>query len=436
MFGADGSATLTFDAGLKIDAPAMVSITNNDETQINISVPSVAVDGFWVTGETDVDLGIALQGAQVSTDLLQGRNLSAKIAGSLDLLSGSLSGMTDLRPISGPVRAGLPFESEIEWTNQQLTLNGVLKTGSARDLATFLLTYDTSQGRGQVSTSVGPLLFGGNQLSPSDIYGFGLPFTPTSGEMAAELALPLGDAPPTNGGTLYARDLEVETGAARLERVNTVLSLGQIWPPLMKKNQTVAIGLLQAGVPITNVLASFSISEPNFVNIPSINMDFVGGQISGHDFTIDLAEGRELVSLDVRGVNLATLAQLSGLSGLEADGVLSGTIPVQLSANDAVIRNGILTTNGSGRISYRPAPGSGVSVAAEGGLQLVLQAMEEFQYDSLSLTVSGSLIKELGAGLAIKGRNPNLYGGYPVDFNLNLSGEVSTAEQNQSSWAA
>ena len=429
VFGADGSATFTFDTGLRIDAPSAALIASENTTNMSIIAPSVAIDGFWVSGEPGVDLNVTLQDAQITNDLIQGRNLTAEFSGTLDALRGTISGLTGLRPRQGPARAGLPFESQVVWIDQQLTFEGVLQTDSANKLATFIVNYDASQGQGQIGTTVGPLVFGGNQLAPSDVYGLGLPFTPTSGEFGAELSLPVGDASQVAGNMLFIRDLEIEAGAVRLERMNTVLALEQIWPPLIKSDQTVSIGLVQAGVPVTNILASFSISEQNLLDIPSLEMDFAGGKISGDEFTIDLAQGREIVNLDVRGVNMDTLAQLSGLPGLQADGVLSGTIPVLLSSNDALIRDGVLTTENPGRISYRPPSGSTAADATEGGLQLALQAMEEFEYDSLSLTVSGSLFKELNAGLAIKGRNPNLYGGYPIDFNLNLSGELANIIQ-------
>ncbi|NKB45291.1 MAG: hypothetical protein GKS03_13545, partial [Alphaproteobacteria bacterium] len=61
----------------------------------------------------------------------------------------------------------------------------------------------------------------------------------------------------------------------------------------------------------------------------------------------------------------------------------------------------------------------------QGGMALALQALENFNYESIAVKVSGSAQKNLETSLAIKGRNPALYDGYPIDFNLNLSGELA-----------
>ena len=429
VFGADGSATLAFDTGLKIDVLSLISRSRGIETPIEMAIPNLLVNGCWTAGEPGLDLDIAIDGAQFATDAVQGRNISGEISGTLDSFNGSISRLTGLRPRSGPSRSGLPFESQIEWIDQQFTADGSLNTELAVELARFDVKYDAAQSDDQIEMSAGPLVFGGQNLSPSQIYGLGLPFTPTSGEIAADVSIPLGEVQPGQDSTFYLRDLEAEFGAARFERLNAVLSFEQVWPPISHDTQSIAIGLLQAGVPFTDIRATFAIREPNLINMSDLSMAFASGRVSGTDFLIDLETGQEIVNLDVNGVDLSTVAQLSGLTDLEATGVLSGSLPVLFSANDAIIRDGVLTTDSPGYIRYRPSQRSSSTVAAEGGMQLALQAMEDFQYDSLSLTVSGSITGDLTAGLAIKGRNPDLYGGYPIDFNLNLSGELANIVQ-------
>jgi hypothetical protein len=66
-----------------------------------------------------------------------------------------------------------------------------------------------------------------------------------------------------------------------------------------------------------------------------------------------------------------------------------------------------------------------MAATGQGGMALALQALEDFQYESIAVKVSGSAQKDLETELAIKGTNPALYDGYPIDFNLNLSGELA-----------
>jgi hypothetical protein len=55
---------------------------------------------------------------------------------------------------------------------------------------------------------------------------------------------------------------------------------------------------------------------------------------------------------------------------------------------------------------------------------LALQALSNFQYSDLTLTVSRESGGDTVALMQVKGRNPDFYGGHPVEFNLNVSGKL------------
>ena len=56
---------------------------------------------------------------------------------------------------------------------------------------------------------------------------------------------------------------------------------------------------------------------------------------------------------------------------------------------------------------------------------LLLQALENFRYDQLRLTIDGRTDAEMDVGLHIKGANPDLYDGHPIELNLNLEGALA-----------
>ena len=58
-------------------------------------------------------------------------------------------------------------------------------------------------------------------------------------------------------------------------------------------------------------------------------------------------------------------------------------------------------------------------------VNLLLQALENFRYKDLRLTIDGRTDGEMDVGLHIAGANPDLYDGYPIEFNLNLEGELA-----------
>ncbi|MEM6903842.1 MAG: YdbH domain-containing protein, partial [Pseudomonadota bacterium] len=75
----------------------------------------------------------------------------------------------------------------------------------------------------------------------------------------------------------------------------------------------------------------------------------------------------------------------------------------------------------NGVLSYRSeAPlGDGNEQAA-----LAFNVLEDFRYDTLELELSGAFGGEQQAVLRLAGRNPDIYDGYPVNLNINLSGTL------------
>jgi hypothetical protein len=55
---------------------------------------------------------------------------------------------------------------------------------------------------------------------------------------------------------------------------------------------------------------------------------------------------------------------------------------------------------------------------------MALRALSNFQYSDLTLTMSRESGGDTVVLMQVKGRNPDFYGGYPVEFNLNISGKL------------
>ena len=63
-------------------------------------------------------------------------------------------------------------------------------------------------------------------------------------------------------------------------------------------------------------------------------------------------------------------------------------------------------------------------------MKLALRALEDFRYDSLRMTLNRQLGGETLVTLHLKGRNPDLYDGYPIALNLTLSGALDRILQD------
>lgn len=422
----------TFETAVQVKAPKTGVLDLDSELFINTSIPRLSLSGSWTRSNDQLELKADVQDADIQSDSVALTKISASIVGTADRYSGVLSSsikILDARPNS----IAAVVKSDLKYEDNSYIIKGVTETPLGKKLGEHTLTYQPDMQTGHLSAQIGPVVLGGAGLSPSDLRPFALPFTPTAGEFAANIDMPIGaNSTGAQNGSIYVKDLELEAPSYAVRLMNAAVDLTSVWPVKTDGSQTVAIGLLQAGVPVTNVLATFDIQSSEALDITEIDMTFAEGRLQGGPFSINLAGQSTAASLQVSGVSLPALASLSTLEGLDASGDLSGQIPLRLTPNGILIDHGTLTTSGPGYVRYKPGQTAGAldgTQASQGGMGLALQALENFQYDSIVVTVSGSVLEELEASLAIKGRNPNLYNGYPIDFNLNLSGELANVIQ-------
>jgi hypothetical protein len=139
---------------------------------------------------------------------------------------------------------------------------------------------------------------------------------------------------------------------------------------------------------------------------------------------IDLADPHADLVLGVEEVDLARLLQLAQIEGLTGTGSLSGRIPVSIAGDAVVIRDATLAATGAGSLRYAPATTPSALVGAGANMDMALQALNNFQYSVLTLTVNRESGGETAALMHVKGSNPDFYGGYPVELNLNISGKL------------
>jgi hypothetical protein len=138
-----------------------------------------------------------------------------------------------------------------------------------------------------------------------------------------------------------------------------------------------------------------------------------------------MADSQQFV-LEVEGVELAELLALVDLEGLEGSGALEGEIPVFRRGEIVEIRDAELRGGPEGgHIRYRPGPTVRALAARELGMEQLLGALEDFQYDSLRLTVDGDTRGEVKLAVHLGGSNPNFEAGRRVEPNVNVEARLA-----------
>src|SRR5690606_31194772 len=128
------------------------------------------------------------------------------------------------------------------------------------------------------------------------------------------------------------------------------------------------------------LLATFELDAGGRFRLENAEARLAGGMVRAGPSEGWPFEGRMEAELEVIDVDLGRLLRLVGMEeDLEAEGVLSGHIPLALSPQGAVIAGGQLTANAPGVIRYRPSE-TPAALQQGGGVDLMLQALSDFRY--------------------------------------------------------
>jgi hypothetical protein len=156
-----------------------------------------------------------------------------------------------------------------------------------------------------------------------------------------------------------------------------------------------------------------------------LRWEFAQGRIRAAPFTIG-SEGMQFsTTLTAERLQLNQIFALAQLDGLTGEGTMHGTLPITVSGSEATITGGELVSDRPGWVRYRPDEAPAALQAGGENVNLLLQALENFRYEELRLTIDGRTDGDMDVGLHLAGANPDLYGGHPIEFNLNLEGALA-----------
>ncbi len=355
--------------------------------------------------------GIALE--------LGGIELAGKLGGdgalSVELTRSQLRDRTE-PPLIGPLGVSgslsyadaLGFELDIADSEQ-------------RPLARLSGRHDPRGGRGQASFETPALRFGPGARDALKM----LPVlagwvTGVAGELSASGALAWRDGALTSEGTLRCASLDFQTLLAAVQGVSGDMRFVSLIPPATAPEQTLSVALFDPGLPLRQGSFTFTLHEDGRVDIHEALWPWLGGRLLLAPTTLEFGAQRRELTLRVEEIDLAELFELLEIEGLEASGRVSGRLPGVMQAGDLEIVDGRLTALSPGGTIRYDAPANLQGEQTE----LLLKALDDFRYDTLTLDVNGKAAGELDIRVHIRGANPELYDGYPIELNVGLQGAL------------
>ncbi len=257
--------------------------------------------------------------------------------------------------------------------------------------------------------------------------GLATKLSKVSGSLALTAVMDWPGQAMTSRGTISFANVGATTPNFTVEGLDATVTLSGLAPLTIPDNQKLTMKRLLVGVPLTDGQITFGLDRNRRLKIADAHWSVAGGTIGTYDQLLDLYGPDQNLGVVVKGVNLAELLKLLNVGGLSAEGTLMGAIPLRHTKDTILVEHGYLQTAAAGIIRYDPADTpSFLQGPSGGGTAILRDALKDFHYRELSMTIDGVLGEQEQIKLKLSGANPALYGGLPVALNVNLSGALDS----------
>ena len=397
VVGAVDGETFALQAG-----PEQIDVRVAADTQvivgrdIDLSLPTLGADlasaELTITGNSDASLALDLGGGLLS---LRGRPqplVPLWVTGRVDYgPAGALSGTVSGVGAGGSLQIGG-------------TVRGTLASGSFGFRAgPVTLSADGVQMEDLVpAAAAGPLVAAQGQIAVQGRYGWG--------GGSADFA------------EIQIADLDIATPDVTAIGVNGTLRVSDFDPLTVPLGQTLTADLVDVVIALRNGRMAFGLRDDDVMSVEDVRFEWAGGVLRAEPFEAGLDDREWVLALAADDVSLGQVLGLLGVDDLEAEGQLTGRVPLRLVDDTIAIQGGLLAATAPGVIRYRPAQPP--LPEDEEGVALLLEALENFHYDGLSLSLDGQSGGDLTAVLRVRGSNPDVLDGYPIALTVNVTGAL------------
>jgi Dicarboxylate transport len=424
----EGPATL--DAKARFDALGPVDVALPGRLRLAVGGPEGGALGGAEDGGPSAHFSsdkaqLALSGLDVA-----GKGLDASVALRGDAGAATLHAelhvgrLADLRKPARIVPLGL--RAAVDRRGDRL--EGEVRAAGPSDRLVLRLAghHDFATGTGAAQVSLAPLDFAPGKLEPGQLFPvLGTRLSETRGHVEASGKLAWRGHGLGSSLDLVVRDFSTATEYAAVEGLETAVHLVSLAPPATAPDQELRVARIQAGFPLEHLEVRFQLEPEGVLRVASARAELLGGSVRTEG-ALDPTRDANRFVLDVTGADLARLVSQLEIETLSATGTLGGRIPVILRRDGAAVEDGHLDASAEGGvIRYRPGAEGPLPAQAQ-GVDLLLQALRDFRYQALGITLAGELAGELDIGVHLLGSNPEFYEGHPVEFNLNLEAPLSS----------
>ena len=459
----DGSVKLAQAAigpALKFNKPVTLTLKKTDDSMLNLPIPPMngdPIEGTITLGMPGAELTLPSLPAPVQVSVPSGvlaftyepdspfhysfdaknaavtldqptaavKNLAIGLKGDGGKLDVSLNSPTANGP--GNLSPGT-LDGKATLDGNKLSANAKFTSIVAKTALTAKGGYDLGSGKGRFDIELPPVAFAPGGLQPGTLLpGLKIWTENVTGTVAAKGPILIDKGDVTSQIAINLQGLTGKFGPISLRNLNSVVEVDRIWPLTTAADQIVSIELADVGLPLTNGLIRFKVDDGSSLSLAESRLEMMSGHVTLDPVTLKLGAPAQQIHLNVDKIAVHRLFELFAVAGLDGDGILSGEIPVTLFPAGLAIDHAKLAAEAPGHLRYDPAQAPAALANAGGSVKMALSALSDFHYDRLEIDLDRAATGDTELGLHIAGRNPSFYNGYPVEFNLSVTGRLDEA---------
>ena len=327
----------------------------------------------------------------------------------------------------------LPIEGTARFRDGRWTGSSTASLeGAARPID---VEFDYGDGGGTAHIVVEDYRFSPDGLQPQDLVpALRGKIAEVSGPVDAEVTVTFRDGEVVSSpGTVSLRGLDLGTAPGPVTGLRTELSFASLLPLESTGRQTATLERFDPGIPLNDGMFEFEF-RPEGIRIHDARWPLGDGTVRLDPLLWRYGAEVNRAELVVEGVPVGAFLENIGGGRILVDGVLSGRLPVEVSGVSVVVRDGRLEVPDGGVIRYE-TPQTDTAAAQDPIAQVAFDALREFPYTRLGLSIDGPLDGEITVDLGFRGavgqrvKLPlpgwvKLRGEIPFEFDISVTGEL------------
>jgi len=417
---------LSYDGDLTLQKSGFAITAGQEPTDLLLSDIPARIIG----GNDSISVAVGPAKAELSDHASQAAGITVKLTAS-DAITIDVD-IGDIRQKAAtPVVIPLQLQASATLQNNQAQFSAHLHDQSETISIRATGEHDAVQDTGYADVESARITFLPTVLQPVQLFPvIGKQIQDADGHVETRASVRWGGGEFESNGEILAEITALKSDEILLENAAAVIAFDSLLPLSTPPGQEIHIGKLDIGIPLTAGRIEFQINREGHITAALRELDLFDGNIDTEVFDIPARLDGFTIPLQVNGVRLDSLLAATKVGELTATGILNGQIPVKFENGGIFLRNGVLeSAPGGGTIQYQPeAVGPALSEANE-GTALFLDIVRDFQYDSVRVTIDETDSGDIPFEFKIKGKNPTVYKGIPVELNLSMSGPLRSILQ-------